>query len=61
MINDAELCLLMRSAEDVETIANLLRDGLVRPLLNGDTIVGIATTDQGNATLGALTLPTADA
>jgi hypothetical protein len=61
MITHTELCLLMRSAENVDGIADLLRRGLVRPLLDGDRIVALDATDQGNATLSALTMPTGEA
>jgi hypothetical protein len=61
VITAIELALLLRSAENVYGISDLLQRGLVRPILDGDRIVSLNATDQGNAALGALTLPTADA
>jgi hypothetical protein len=57
-----ELVLLLNSADgagQLDALASLLNRGLVRPILDGDSIVGLKTTSKGDATLKARTLPTA--
>jgi hypothetical protein len=61
VISAVELSMLLRHVENVEALHNLLRDGLVRPVLHGDSIVAITTTTAGGAKLRSVTLPTADA
>ena len=57
MIGQLELILLLRSAEQVDAIENLLECGLVSAVVNGDAITAIKTTIKGDAALCAMTLP----
>jgi hypothetical protein len=61
VIGRAELLLILSASdsEQLDALASLLNRGLVRPILDGDSIVAITTTTTGDAALSAMTLPTA--
>jgi hypothetical protein len=58
VIGRTELCLLLRQVENAEALHNLIRHGLVRPILDGDNVIALTTTPEGDCALRAVTLPT---
>jgi hypothetical protein len=63
VIGRAELLLILSASdtEQIDALASLLNRGLVRPILDGDSIVAITTTTTGDAALSAMTLPASTA
>jgi hypothetical protein len=59
MIERAELLLILSASdtEQLDALASLLNRGLVRPILDGDSIVAITATAAGAAKLNGVMLP----
>jgi hypothetical protein len=59
VIDRAELLLILSASdtEQIDALASLLNRGLVRPILDGDSIVAITTTAAGAAKLNGMMLP----
>lgn len=61
MIEHLELVLLLRSAEQIDAVENLIVTGLSAFTTDADAITGLTTTPAGNAKLRSVTLPPASA
>lgn len=57
MIERLELLLLIRSAEQIDAVENLIVSGLSTFAIDADFIVGLTTTPAGDTALRAVTLP----